>query len=354
MAALRSLFVPMDRINPYQDLLARHLSSLGGKVAMVRGSVFLPALLRWKPHILHLHWLHYFFLAQGLTKSLIKSVAFLAQLCLARLLGVKIVWTAHNLVNHERQRETLDRFFRGVVARFADAIIVHGASAGPAVAARCRIKDLRSFAVVPHGNYVDVYPNTQSRSTARGELGLAEDVPVMLFLGGIRPYKGVLRLVRSFKRMDPSGGSVLLIVGPAYDRGLMARIQAEIDSQRGIRFLPGFVEPERIQTFMNAADLVVLPHREILTSGALVLAMSFGKPVIAPRLGCIPDMVDEQGSFFYDPDVEDGLLGAMLNAVEAIDRFPRMGAHNLERARQWGWQRVAGMTLDVYRRALRR
>ncbi|MEZ4597387.1 MAG: glycosyltransferase [Chloroflexota bacterium] len=52
--------------------------------------------------------------------------------------------------------------------------------------------------------------------------------------------------------------------------------------------LPGNVPDDRMQVFLRAADVMVLPYRDVLTSGSAILAMTFGLPVVAPRIGCLP------------------------------------------------------------------
>ncbi len=49
---------------------------------------------------------------------------------------------------------------------------------------------------------------------------------------------------------------------------------------------------------MNASDIVAFPYLEGMTSGALIMAMGFGKPCIASRIGCIDQTTDSQGAFF--------------------------------------------------------
>ena len=115
-----------------------------------------------------------------------------------------------------------------------------------------------------------------------------------------------------------------------------------------IKFMPGFIPDDQIQVYMNASDAVILPYRDILTSGAAILAMSFGRACIAPRLGCINDILDEHGAFLYDPDATDGLVRALKSAVASGRDLSRMGAYNRYLAKQWDWERIAQRTLDVY------
>jgi glycosyltransferase involved in cell wall biosynthesis len=108
-----------------------------------------------------------------------------------------------------------------------------------------------------------------------------------------------------------------------------------------------FIPDDDIQAYMNAADIVVLPYKNLLTSGAAMLAMSFGKPIIAPNVKCIADTLDNEGSFLYSN--ENSLSGALQNVLEK-DRIAlqNMGIHNLRLAEQFGWDEIAKKTYGVY------
>jgi glycosyltransferase involved in cell wall biosynthesis len=104
---------------------------------------------------------------------------------------------------------------------------------------------------------------------------------------------------------------------------------------------------------MNACDVVVLPYRDIFTSGSVFLAMSFGRACIAPHKGCIGEVLDDSGAFLYDSD--EGLLQVLHYAIEKKADLPRMGKHNLQLAEQLlSWSNLAKMTLDVYQQCLSR
>src|SRR5262249_1289312 len=62
---------------------------------------------------------------------------------------------------------------------------------------------------------------------------------------------------------------------------------------------------------MAASDCVVLPYREILTSGAAVLALSFGKPVVAPARGALIDVITHNSGKLFSPYTNESLSGAM-------------------------------------------
>jgi len=210
-----------------------------------------------------------------------------------------------------------------------------------------RLKD--KIAVIPHGSYTATYENSMDRRQARQYFAFGEQDTVFLFLGQIRPYKGVFHLVSAFQKLDRPQAR-LVIAGMPMNEEIAKELNRHVRADKRIQARLAFIADDEIQFYVNAADVVTLPYQEVLTSGGVLLAMSFGKAVIAPRLGCIPEVLDNGGAFLYDPRREDGLLHAMRQALNAD--LAAMGRHNLERARQCSWDEIAQKTYAVYGRCL--
>jgi beta-1,4-mannosyltransferase len=98
--------------------------------------------------------------------------------------------------------------------------------------------------------------------------------------------------------------------------------------------------------FLRAADAVVLPYRDVLTSGSAILAMTFGLPVVAPRIGCLPEALDGC-SILYDPDRPPGLRAALDEALRADLRA--LGARAAAVAASLDWGMVGARTAAIYR-----
>ena len=109
-----------------------------------------------------------------------------------------------------------------------------------------------------------------------------------------------------------------------------------------------FIPDDDIQIYFNASDIVVFSFQKILGSAGILLAMSFGKPIIAPRLGCIIDILDEKGAFLYNPIENKSLLMALRKAMENKDKLEEMGKYNLNLARLFEWKKIGTETKKVY------
>ncbi len=275
-----------------------------------------------------------------------------ARLRRLRAAGTPIVWTAHNLRNHEGRFPRLDRRVTAGAARLADAIVAHGEAARTAVARALGGELLGRIHVVPHAHYIDDYPNEIDRSAARRALGLDEGRFVFLFLGRVRAYKGVFELLDAFRDAPLPPGTELVVAGKTTGDRERVRLKRRCKKAAGVTLHYGHVEDERLQEFFAAADVCVLPYRDVLTSGAAVLAMSFGKPIVAPAVGGLTEVLDDGGAWLVDPD-RDGALGEALVAAAGTgpERLAAMGAHNRRRAEEWSPSRVAAMHAEVYEAA---
>ncbi len=351
---MRVLFLPdFSQNNPYQRELALALRELG-LVIKTSPSLEHPLLnvlqMKGELDVLHLHWTSPFLISQHRSVSLIKAILFMFVLFYLKLVGVKIVWTVHNLFEHERRDPQLEQLFHHGLCRVYDQIIVHCSVAKEQVMTLYHLPPqvANKISVIQHGNFIDTYENGMKENEARKQLGLKRLDKVFLYFGKIRPYKGVLTLLKTFKQL-PGENVRLLIVGKPETKALKAQIIAAGQSDQRICAVLDFVPAEDIQLYINAADVVVLPFRDILTSSTVVLAMSFGKAVIAPRLGCIETLLAHSDTLLYDPQKKTGLRQAMLRVLNHSD-LDKIGQFNYEYISDFKWSDIARKTNEVYER----
>lgn len=343
-------FVPKWPGNPYHAELAEHLNENGVHVREEGGLKWIAKESRISgrlPDVIHFHALPRFEL--GLFDFL-RFVMFWIRLFLFQKRGVQIVWTIHDSFHHEARHPQVDRMFSRLLYRKADAIIIHSAAAGRAVERQWDVKADESVFVVPHGNYIGSYLNTISKREARMKFGVPVGKLTFLFLGMIRPYKGVVGLIENFKALSDNCAH-LLIAGKPFSDEISAQVSSAAGDHPGIHYWPGNIENDEMQDYLNAADVVVFPYARALTSGALILAMSFSRACIAPRMGALEDTLDEGGGFLYDPADSIGLRKAMKKAIDEAPKLAQMGALNMDRAKGWDWDMVARMTANIYHRS---
>jgi glycosyltransferase involved in cell wall biosynthesis len=309
-----------------------------------------------RPNIIHFHWQHSLFIVKGKYnkyKMILKSVISLLQLIIIKMTGIRIVWTAHNLKDHENTHQSIQFFFTKYFARCSDLIIAHCDTAKSIIVEQFNIKKKDKVIVIPHGNFLGYYRNEISRKRAQQKLNVTSEEITFLFLGEIRYYKGVLELVDAFLSLKHESMQ-LIIAGRPFDAQIAEKVKQKINSHKQIRLVLEFIPNDELQLYINASDVMVFPYCDIFSSGGVMLALSFGKPIIAPRLGCIPDVLDSSGSFLYDSFQQDGLLQAMEKTIRSKDKFARMGNHNFELAKKGNWNDIGQVTHEGYLRVVQK
>lgn len=338
--------------NPYQQLLADAVRHHGCQVLFPtgyrRGLPLLRALAdRPSARLLHLHWTGPYLKGRSPLLFTLWLSKFLLDLLLVRLSGRTIVWTLHNLLPHEARHPRLEIFARRLLCRLASKVIVHGPDARDEALRRLACPP-KKLALIPHGHYRDVYAPAVDPSLARRRLGLPPDQRLFLYFGMLRPYKGVELLLRAWRRLAPADAA-LLLVGQPNDPDYAARVAHLVADTPAARWLDAFVPDADLPLYFSAADVVVLPFERVQTSGSLLLAMTYAKPVVAPRLGEIPDALAQADDFLYQPSDEQSLLAALAAAASANPAALADLSHRTRSAcDRFDWQSIGELTARVY------
>jgi glycosyltransferase involved in cell wall biosynthesis len=354
---MRALIIPYFDRNPYQDLLAQALSKHGVKVEFKNDFRFTTALKimqgKTRPDILHIHWTYPYMLENSRYKSVLLSSIFILKLRLLKLLGLKLVWTVHNTLNHEKKFGSIDLFYRKILVRLCNKVIVHGKLAKTEIENLYGLSKNSKISIIPHGNYRSVYKNDMTKNQARKRLNLSKQSKVLLYFGYIRQYKGIPDLLKVFQRLK-SNDSTLLIVGNPKSDAVVRKLEKECQGMENVKLYLEYIPDDEIQIYMNAADFVVLPFKDILTSGSMMLALSFGKPIIVPDMGHIREVSDNVGNIVYDPKENDALFKSVQTCLRLDDKeLEQMGSHNLQIADKFGWDKIGEKTYLVYQEAMK-
>ncbi len=230
--------------------------------------------------IAHIHWLAWDCHLK-LPKLLLIN-EYLTRLCIwwLKLLRFRIVWTVHNTVPHDRQtRNDIKQAQR--LSSSAHRLIVHSAAVLQEI--EHLGFEVRRAVVIPQGAYIGQYGPSPSVEVARSALGISPETKVILFFGFIRAYKGLPDLLEVWKAIRARG--TLVIAGPCSDDSIMKQIDEYARTTTSILNHVGYVKDEDVPTYFSASDVVCMPFRSVTTSSTALMAMSMGKPIIAPRPG---------------------------------------------------------------------
>lgn len=343
---MKIVHLPSYEVNPYQRNLAEAQRKLGHEVLEGGGggSFLRTALFQWKADVLHFHWLHPYLLRPNRLGSVLRSLRFLLEIMMIRLTGTRIAWTIHNLKNHDNHHTGIERFFSIPFARCCRVCIVHSEHAAEMAGRRFFIRRKR-LQVIPHPSYVGLYPDVMTREESRTKLGIPREAFVFLFLGRINAYKGIFDLIEAFQGLGTDERLRLLIAGSPENDATRDRILKETVSDERILAVLERIGDDDLQMYFKAADVAVYPYRQILTSGAVILGMSFGSFLIAPDVPTLRETVAPGGGLFFKPCSRNSLQEEM-RVVFSMDTA-NAGITNLYRSHEWRLEKIADMTVKA-------
>jgi glycosyltransferase involved in cell wall biosynthesis len=178
--------------------------------------------------------------------------------------------------------------------------------------------------------------------------------PRLLFAGVLVPRKNLEGLLNAFAQVRQAvPGARLIMVGPHPDPDYAQNVQDRVTSLAlgDSVDIVGFVDNDRLRQEIATARAVVLFSREETAPTIIAQAMAAGKPVIATRVGGVPEMVnDGENGFVVESEDETALAERMLTLLNDQDLCLRMGARGHELALcRFNSEAVARQTVQAYR-----
>ncbi|MFD1957714.1 glycosyltransferase family 4 protein [Paenibacillus thailandensis] len=323
--------------NKYSELLTRSVEDNGLHVEHYdKRNALKPA----KGDIVHMHWPSYSYQASSFPLTIVKSLLYAALLLFFKLRGVRLFWTVHNIWPHSTGKTKWDYLMRKYILAVCNKGFVLSESVKREAVETFGVSPDK-LVVTPHGHYVDAYP--AGGADIRKRFGIPSDHFLFLFVGRINPYKGIERLVEAFTALKLDSAH-LLIAGKVDDGYSLDFIDKANDPR--IKVYPKFVDDSELVDYLRAGNVVVLPYNQITTSGSAILALSYYKPVVAPKLGSLSEYIPEGGGILYDPADPEGLRKALEQSVR-LNR-EETEKHIAKKLAELDWKKIAGRMIHVY------
>ncbi len=255
--------------------------------------------LKSEKSILHYHWFEFEDL-----KSFIGIKWKLFWITLYKLLGGKIIWTVHNRYPHPNKYLYFNKKIRRILAGLADRLHVHCESAIDLVADILNAEKTKFFVVKHPAFPADIFEKGKAIERLNQKYFVNHfklDDKIFLMFGAIAEYKGIKEVIEIFKNL---GDKNKLIIAGFVKKGNQNHFNElkNLSDDKKIFLEGGIIPDEDVPYFLNSADYVIFNHKDILTSGGVVLAMNYKKNIIAPSLGCIKELQNEQVNFFEAND----------------------------------------------------
>ncbi|MCG8457241.1 MAG: glycosyltransferase family 4 protein, partial [Holophagales bacterium] len=321
------------------------LSSLVRKVETIADAFAVAwKLRRLRPDLIHLH---------STNPAALLYMLLFRHLTRLRAGATRLAITAHVVTPHEKM--PLERAIFGRIYRLAHLVVAHSQVDRGRLESELGVDPAR-IEVIPHGDYGFFAHERRAESgagpsgdsvTARRQLGLEPGEEVALFFGYIREYKGLDVLLAAWEAVRAERpSSRLLIAGDPARLAPARRRELEAEAHRlGALCHFGYIPFADVERYFTAADVLVMPYRRISQSGVLYLALSLGVPVLATRVGALPEMLrDGESARLVPPEDPTRLAEALVEVLGDPELRTRLAEGGKAVAESHSWPVIAERT----------
>ncbi|WP_308796898.1 glycosyltransferase [Agromyces silvae] len=300
---------------------ATHMQGTAGEGVEVRFFSWQAALLGGYD-VFHLHWPEHLVGVSDGPRARLRYLLLRLLFLRLRLRRTPVVRTLHNLVPHDdktnpRVREVTRRF------EALTEVEIH-------LVDEAGERDAAQTFYIPHGSYVEVFGAHPHADPVLGRL---------IHFGLLKKYKGVEALLAAFDELDEPNLQ-LRIVGKPIDGDTARTAKAAADRDKRITVELAFVPDAQLVEEISSSELVVLPYKELHSSGAVLVALSVGRPVLVPSGPTSRALREEVGDAWvhlFQPPLSPSDLS---DALDGIRRRPEGQRPDLS-ARTWESVRTA-------------
>jgi alpha-maltose-1-phosphate synthase len=280
----------------------------------------------------------------------------LAGVLIRALFEIPLVVTLHSLEPlRPWKAEQLGTGYQ--VSSWVERAAVEQAERVVAVSNDMRADVLRHFSVAPervtvihNGVDAEAFRRTDRRE-ALARHGITP--PFVLFVGRISEQKGIFHLLDAVAGF-PDGVQLVLCASSPDTPALESRVAARVAADPRVRWINAVLPRDELVQLYSQAALFVCPSIYEPFGLINLEAMACGTPVVASRVGGIPEVVaDDETGWLVPPGDPDALASAvrrLLGDPERAAAFGRAGRRRVEA--QFSWDRIAALTLGVYRDAI--
>jgi len=251
-------------------------------------------IVRFKPDLLIIPWWVSFWAPQFWTICVLVKA----------LTGTNILFLCHNVVAHESKKP--DKWLTKQVLNQGDFFIVHSEED------KRNLKKILPDAVVRktfHPTYDVFNTGTCDGRGIKSKFGISGKI--LLFFGFVREYKGLKYLLRAMPGILEDLDVTLFIVGEFWkDKDQYMDLISSLGIKDNVIIVDEYVPNEAVGNYFSAADLVVQPYVSATGSGVVQTAFGFARPVVATKVGCLPEVIAHE---------KTGFLVAPANSQKIVD-----------------------------------
>ena len=214
----------------------------------------------------------------------------------------------------------------------------------------------KKVTVIPNGTSRIFRPLDHSSATSvTARYGLRPDERFILYVGGFGPHKNLTILLEAYDTLLRRGmisNVKLVLVGDFQSKLSLTNYDSLRTrmTERGLTkqvVFTGYLHDEELVHIYNQAALLVLPSLDESFGLTGLEAMACGTPVVASRVGALPEVMGEAAQYF-DPRNASQLTERLQSVLTNDALRETMHCKGLERAQQFSWQNSAEALLKIF------
>lgn len=307
----------------------------------------------WTPisnyNIIHIQWPEELFDWNEPSLNDLKSL----EKRLNKLGNCKIISTRHNYYPHGRNTENFKKLYN-LIYQYSDAIVHLGE------------KSLKEFSsiykeklnvVIYHPIYNNI-PNNITHEIARNKFKIKKHKKVVLIFGALRNNEerdSIISLIKELRKSNiyilinrwdskliPVSLSNIIKNFRKYLKLLRLNLKSDVIIKNE------FTRKSDIQYYFNAADLVLILRGKTLNSGNLILSYTFKKPVLAPKVGNITEIIEHTSNYTYE-SIEKDSLCRIIKEIFKKEELVTKGSDNYKFAiENWSIDSIVNQHYELY------
>jgi glycosyltransferase involved in cell wall biosynthesis len=225
----------------------------------------------------------------------------IGKLCKRR--GLPLLFLIHNVYPHEKR--WFDLWLVRATLKLGDAYVVQS------IQEKDKLLQLFPGARIffhPHPVYLPFAEQKISKIEAKARLGLDPNLPVALFFGIVRPYKGLSLLLEAVAALRQQGQKIQALIAGEFWENIQKyiRLIERLEISDLVRLENRYIPNEEVPLYFSAADVFVAPYTAGTQSGAVKLAMGFGLPIVVSDI-------------LYDELLRDSGIAIAFSVQEPLD-----------------------------------
>lgn len=298
-------------------------------------------ILVYRPKLIHIQWIRNFPIDWFFLK-------------LIKLMRIKIIYTAHNLLPHDTGNKYFYQFLK--YYNSVDHIIVHSTKTKEELIEKFLLSQ-EKISVIPHGilRLSDSNDSLDDRIKSLKDKYNLNNKLILSSLGAQTKYKGVDNIIDVWKNnpeLYDNPNLHLLLIGKNYGLDY-----SQIRKFNNVTIIDERISNHDFQSFINLTDVILLPYRTISQSGVLFSAIENNIPVLVSDVGGLPEPLKYgKVGWCIGPPTYENLRNSLFMLISNHDEIFSIKGNIQEFDKvksYYSWDLISDLTISLYNKIIK-